>query len=308
MRILVATDGRPPALGAEELVRRLAEPTRTEVTIVHALEYGNELVGESYATEVLGQTDARFRAAGFGTTTIRVDGDPAAAIEKELAHDGYGVTVLGAGNHSWLGRLVFGSVSTHLLHSAPNPILLVHRGPNDDHDRIRVVIGADGSPAAMHAIEALIALTTPDRVEIAVRAVVPAPDVSFAAYPGVAVPATYVEQGLREAKEAAARGLDRSTERLRLAGFDAHGSLGSGWPATDLLDRCDRDEADLVVVGARGVGRIERLAMGSVSAHVARHAPATLVAHAEQIPAEHPDLIEGPNGGVRGERYSVRWR
>ena len=47
-----------------------------------------------------------------------------------------------------------------------------------------------------------------------------------------------------------------------------------------LLDEASQLEADLVVLGARGLGPIGRLTVGSVSAHIARHAPATLVAHA----------------------------
>lgn len=304
MRILFATDGRPPALAAEELVRRLMDPGRVEVTILHAVEYGDELVADRSAAEVLDAAEGRFRPGGFSTTSITAEGDPGVILEKELADDGYGMTVLGAGNHTWLGRLVFGSVSTHLLHVAPGPVLVVHRAPIEDHDRLRVVIGADGSPAAMRAVDALIAFTTPDRVEVSARGVVRLPDVAFAAYPGASVPSGYVEEAFADAREVVSDGLERTLGRLRDAGFPAHGSLGRGWPANDLLDRVDRDEADLVVVGARGVGRIERLAMGSVSAHVARHAPAALVAHATHGALEHH---EGPDGDVRDNRYGVRW-
>lgn len=307
MKILFATDGRPPAVAAGELLRRLVDPSKAEVTILHALEYGNEVVADSYATGVLGEAEQAFRSVGIESTAIRVDGDPAECIEKELSDEGYGLTVVGAGNHTWLGRLVFGSVSTHLLHVAPSPILLVHRAPPTDHDRLRVVIGADGSPASMRAIDTLVALTAPDRVEVSVRAVVRTPDLAFAAYPGGVVPAAFVEEALGSAKHAATDGLERALERLRAAGFAPHGSLGSRWPATDLLDRVERDEADLLVVGARGVGRIERLAMGSVSAHVARHAPATLVAHADLAP-DLGDDIEDPDGDVSHSRYAVRWR
>jgi nucleotide-binding universal stress UspA family protein len=176
-----------------------------------------------------------------------------------------------------------------------------------DHDRLHVVIGTDGSPAAREAVDTLVSLTAPDRVEITVRSVVRTPDVAFAAYPGGTVPTRYLDEALAEARHAAGEGLERTLERLRAAGFAAQGSLGGGWPATDLLDRAERDEADLVVVGARGIGRIERVAMGSVSAHVARHAPATLVAHAEH-PFADRDRVDEPDGDVRASRYAVRWR
>lgn len=308
MKIMFATDGRPPAIAAEEMLRRLVDPSQVEMTILHALEYGNELVADSYAADVLEASQGRFRPVGIATSTIRAEGDPAVAIEKALIEDGYALTALGAGNHTWLGRLVFGSVSTHLVHVAPTPVLLVQRRPIEGHDRLRVVIGADGSPAAMQAIDTLTGLTTPDRVQLWVRAVVRLPEVAFAAYPGGAVPAGHVEEAFRDARDTATDGLERTVERLRAAGFSARGSLGSGWPATDLLECVDRQGADLVVVGSRGIGGIERLTMGSVSAHVARHAPATLVAHATLLTPDVDHDVSDPDGDVRRSRYGVRWQ
>jgi len=44
-----------------------------------------------------------------------------------------------------------------------------------------------------------------------------------------------------------------------------------------LLEGAERREADLVVVGARGLGRFRAKMLGSVSDRLIRHAPATLV-------------------------------
>jgi nucleotide-binding universal stress UspA family protein len=306
MDILFATDGRPPAIAAGELLMRLVDPSRVEVTILHALEYGNEVAGESYAEELLSVAETSFGGAGIPTHLVSVEGDPAVSIEKELAHGTQELTVMGAGNHTWLGRIVFGSVSTHVLHVAPTPVLLVHRAPHVDHDKLRVLIGADGSPAAMQAIDTMIALTDPDRVDVAVRTVIQTPNFAFSAHPGAYPPTAYVEEVTDQARKTAAMNLERSLERLRVAGFTAHAGLGTGWPANDLLDRADRDEADIVVVGARGIGTIGRLTMGSVSSHVARHAPAALVAHARGHLVETEE-IEEPDGDVSRNRYTVRW-
>jgi nucleotide-binding universal stress UspA family protein len=50
-----------------------------------------------------------------------------------------------------------------------------------------------------------------------------------------------------------------------------------GLPAAALLDLAERDSSSLVVVGSRGLGRLERMALGSVSDAIARHAPAAFV-------------------------------
>jgi hypothetical protein len=97
--------------------------------------------------------------------------------------------------------------------------------------------------------------------------------------------------------------------RIRAAGFRAEGSLGEGWPGTDLLELAADRRADLVVVGAHRSGFLEHLVMGSVSAHVARHAPATLVAGVQAHLVDEPPIepIEEPNGAVTRSRYPVRW-
>jgi nucleotide-binding universal stress UspA family protein len=295
LNILFATDGRQPARAAADLLTRLADPAHVDVTVLHAFEYGNEVFAESYARDVLAEAETTFGGAGLPAHLISVDGDPAIAVEKELAQGEYGLTVLGAGNHTWLGRLVFGSVSTHVLHVAPTPVLVVHRAPDAGHDRLKVVIGADGSAGVAHSIDTLIQLSDPGRIEVEVRTVIPTANLAFAAHPGGVVPMTFVEELDRQAKQRATEHLEATLERLRSAGIVPRGSFGRGWPGNDLLEHAERDEADLVVVGARGLGVVGRLTMGSVSAHVARHAPAALVAHARRHPIGAEE-IEEPDG------------
>jgi nucleotide-binding universal stress UspA family protein len=302
LSILFATDGRQPARAAADLLTRLADPTNVDVTVLHAFEYGNELFAERYAGDVLAEAGTTFDGAGLPAHLISVDGDPAVAVEKELTQGAHDLTVLGAGNHTWLGRLVFGSVSTHVVQFASTPVLVVHRAPDVEHDRVQVLVGTDGSEAVEHSIDTLIQLTDPNRIEVEVRSVIATPNLAFSAYPGGVVPSMHVEELIREARQAAVEHLETTLERVRSAGFEPSGSLGEGWPGNDLLAHAERSEADLLVVGARGLGAFARLTMGSVSSHVVRHAPATLVAHAPVL-RPHP---QGPDGDVDQSRYPVR--
>src|SRR5512132_1323915 len=129
MEILYATDGLPPATAAGELLRRLADPSRVDVAILFAQDLADEAIDDSVAMGVK-EVENAFRGAGSATRVLRKKGDPVNSIEKVLADQGSELIVMGAGNHHWLGRLAFGSVSTHMLHSAPVPVLLVHRAPD----------------------------------------------------------------------------------------------------------------------------------------------------------------------------------
>ena len=305
MEILYATDGLPPATAAGELLRRLADPNRVNIAILSAQEVAAEAMDDSVA---IGQEEAEkaLRGAGIATRVLRMRGDAVVSIEKVLAEQEFGLVVLGAGNHDWLGRLAFGSVSTHMLHSAPVPVLLAHRTPDLTHERLRVLFGADGSPSAASAMDTLTAIAEPSHIDLEVRTVVRTPELAFSAHPGAYVPTRYLEDLLAAERGTAKKHLGEALDGARAMGFTANGSLGTGWPANDLLSHADETEADLIVVGARGLGTVARMTVGSVSAHVARHAPAALVAHARGHLVETEE-VEEPNGDVSSDRYPMRW-
>ena len=279
-KILFATDGRGPANDAGRLVRRLVDPDRVTLTILHAAGHGDGHVVERGAQVILDKAQQEVFDGGIKAVTILTIGDPDVAIEQELGLDDYGLVVVGAGNHPWYDRLVFGTVSTHLLHDAVVPVMAVHWVREHEDGPVRVLVGADGSASVGHAINTLIAVSAPAMVEVEVRSVVEAPVVAAAGHPGGFAPATFIDEVTTAHRHTADVHVDEAIQRFRQAGFTAEATVGEGAVASDLLDRATAIDADLIVVGARGLGPVARLAVGSVSAHVARHAPAVLVAHA----------------------------
>lgn len=275
-QILFATDGRPSSVAAAALVERLLDPSRVEVAIL-SLPDPWTTTPDDYREDLLGVTEQTMTEVGFRARSILRDEDPATGVEKESAGGEYGMVVLGAGNHTWAGETVLGSVTSHVLREVPLPILVVHRPPDALHRRLRVLVGADGSPAAAHAIDTLARITTPDRVNILVRTVTRMPEIVLSGHGGVCI--SNVPEACSADVNSASEHLDDALTRLRSEGFTPEGSIGTGWPATDLMDQAKQEQADLVVVGSRGVGTLERTSLGSVSAHVTRHAPAVLIAH-----------------------------
>lgn len=68
---------------------------------------------------------------------------------------------------------------------------------------------------------------------------------------------------------------------LQGRGVRCQGHVVRDDPATAIIDVAEREGADLVVVGSRGLGEIRRFLRGSVSARVAVHAPmSVLIVHA----------------------------
>lgn len=284
MRVLYPTDGRPPAVAAAELLTSLVDRRNVQVTVLYIDEYGNQLVADAAAAEVLDQALESIRGAGIDAEPKRSAGSRAIgggvkhAMERELADGGYRLVVVGAGNTGRLGSLILGGVSTFVVHHSTVPTLVVHRSPIEGRDRLRLVVGTDGSAAAELSVDTLIAVASTQRCDVFVRSVVepqttPPPGLQAIA----TAPSDESERMLTEQGQDADRYVSAALERLARAGFRCDGDVVRGHAGVALLDAVRDRDADLVVVGTRGRGRIAGIALGSVSAHLVRTAPATLV-------------------------------
>jgi nucleotide-binding universal stress UspA family protein len=75
---------------------------------------------------------------------------------------------------------------------------------------------------------------------------------------------------VRERREAVAQ---RLVERGRTMDVPVTFLVWTGEPGESIVEAAEAEAIDLILVGAHDRGRIGRLLMGSVSEHVARHAP-----------------------------------
>ena len=74
MRVLYATDGRPPAVAAAQLLARLAVPEQVRVTAMYVDDFGNRLVADRAASSAFDATRATLSEAGFDVDFRRVSG------------------------------------------------------------------------------------------------------------------------------------------------------------------------------------------------------------------------------------------
>jgi nucleotide-binding universal stress UspA family protein len=145
-----------------------------------------------------------------------------------------------------------------------------------------VVVGYDGSNDARRALDAAIshvedggivhvvtAFDQPTRAELT-RIIERLPDEYRNTWSSEEGPRGY----LRDAEAA-----------LERAGLRHEGHFVDDHPAAAILDVADQVDADLIVIGTRGLGRVERFLRGSVSARIANHARTSLM----MIHSEEPD-------------------
>lgn len=267
MKILFATDGGQPARAALALVLKAARRDRNEIVVLGS----NESLVEA-ATD-------RLRGGGFEGGSKVFEGSPGPAVVAEIESGRYDLTILGAGNRNLLGRLLFGSVSTKVLQAARSSVLVVHRF-EDDGSPVRVLVGTDGSSDAAVALEQIGGLLDPTSCLIDVLSVGEhlMPQITFPIpRVGYAVSALTPEQQ-KEWTAAAQATADDASSALRDAGYNVESRAVLGAPGPRLLAEAEETEADLVVVGSRGLGAIDRAITGSVSDQIVRTVPAALVA------------------------------
>lgn len=136
-----------------------------------------------------------------------------------------------------------------------------------------IIVGVDGSPGAHRALDWAMKEAAAHHAPLTVVAVHEVPINGWTGHPDI-LPADVpeLEKTRRAAEEAVSKAVAQLGES-RPASVTLHAA--NGFPAEELIN-ASRD-ADLLVVGSRGVGGFTRLMMGSISNQVVHHAHCPVV-------------------------------
>jgi len=301
MRILVAYDGSISADAAIDDLRRAGLPAQAEALVVCVADKGlvpphpadrKEIHADpdessrsklAEAEVLAGNASARLRSH-FPQWTVSSEalwGSPAKIILDTSARWHPQLVAVGSHGRSVVARLFLGSVSMELIHKAACSVRITRMGavPRSDGP-IRIVIGNDGSEQAEMVIRSVTARSWPEGTEAqivsAVQTLVPVTNEldasTFAQEPAYSV--------IREADERLRFRLDsiaaESANALRRAGLIVTTRVVDADPREAILTAAELVRADTIFIGARGLGRMERLLLGSVSNYVVTHAHCTV--------------------------------
>ncbi len=78
---------------------------------------------------------------------------------------------------------------------------------------------------------------------------------------------------ITDVRDAAARRLEKSAEKVRARGLRCDAHLVHGRPVDGIVDAAERLRADLVVMGTRGLTGLKHVLLGSVAERTIRFAP-----------------------------------
>jgi nucleotide-binding universal stress UspA family protein len=276
MRILVATDGSADAGNAIEWLMHLPLPADAAVELVTVAPrpiFHNDALAwaelQAHTPGLLEDARARLAKRWPTVTADMLYGDPRETICNAAYRRGADLIVLGARGLGAISAFLIGSVSLGVARHAPCAVLVCKGAPRPVQT---VTVAVDGSPDSAAAFEFFSALPLPAGLTTRLLGVVQplgrypssAPDLIS---PALISALKQYEDGLRQELQTP---LEEAAQALS-------GRVGSvvkltpaGLPAEVIVRNAS--DADLVVVGARGLGPLKRVLLGSVSENVLAHA------------------------------------
>ncbi len=132
-----------------------------------------------------------------------------------------------------------------------------------------VVVGTDGSASSRRAAGIATSMARRNGAKLHILTVVRPPE-GWWGVVGSPPSAASMSKAMADAQREV---LDETVANLELDGVDWETGEEVGDPATALSEYCATRGADVLVVGRRGAGLIERLVMGSVADRVVHIAP-----------------------------------
>ena len=279
MRILLATDGSDDARAAAAWLSQFPLAGGSELRVVSAVTgpastlvmrpvqaFLISLKGEA---ELAAEIARAALAPRFQTVDTQVaEGDARNVILRAAEAWPADLIVLGARGLGAVASALLGSVSIGVARHAHCSVMVVKAGT----PRLRgALVAIDGSSHSEAAVEFLTQLPLDAAVVVRLVGVVERPR-----YPATtpAVVAGLVREAIEKLTEERRAALDtalaNAAARLTRVKILERQIL-VGRVVDEIVEAAGRPDVDLVVVGARGVGALERIMLGSVSEGVLRH-------------------------------------
>jgi nucleotide-binding universal stress UspA family protein len=285
MKILCGVDGSADSFEAVRFVSRLLDPNNAQMALYYTPPKAAGPTGQALAQTVFGECrgclpEGLAQSVHTIVGTERPQHGTIGAAETWGAH----LIVVGARGVGPVQRLLLGSVSTTVSQQAKVGVLVVRRAANNPPvEAPRVLVAYDGSEASRHAARLLDRLVWPEGTIGRVMSVCES---------GLGELPEWLKERTRDAEtEAMSQNwvreheVEKQTLHHELTAFShklprpfrTDPLVVDGDPANEILKAIDSERADLVVMGARGMGTLERLFLGSTSQKVLHHAPCSVL-------------------------------
>jgi nucleotide-binding universal stress UspA family protein len=291
MKILIGYDGSEHAEAAIADLDRAGLPQAAEAFVAAVsesllpvpLSFGG--VETSYADPAVTGESGAYEIAKAGARKVsemfpswHVDhgaavGSPESVMLSKAEEWKPDLIVIGSQSRGAIGRFFLGSAAQSLVTNAPCSVRVGRRTKDRMSSELRLVAAVDGSKHSSAAVSTIVGRYRYEDCRVRLISVTelgnyqsiksfdlvePTPQVDRAAH----------QAEIKRAEDAALNAVAKLTD----AGFSVSSVVENGDPRDVILRQAEEWDADCVFVGARGLNRIERMLLGSVSSYVAARA------------------------------------
>ncbi|HXC67950.1 MAG TPA: universal stress protein [Nitrospiraceae bacterium] len=282
MKVIAGVDGSKYARWAIEWIAQFPFASSPQVTALHVMDIVSlrapflgqpVVIGNAHfiraeitrlvtrGKKIVAETTTLLSSLHVKGRVVTERGTIATSILRR-ATDQNRLVVIGSRGLDALDRFMLGSVSTKVTLHAPCSVLVVKQAP-----RLlkRVILAIDGSKSSEKTLQFLLRNMrstqrnpsvwekgTEEAITVMVVHVMPSSKCS-------------------EMKESGKALVHSYAEKLVMAGYEVEEILRFGNPADEIIKLAQRRNADLVLTGAKGLGAIGRLLLGSVSMRLIQH-------------------------------------
>ena len=286
MRVLVALDATPRC---GEIVAELASrpwPADTAFLLLHVLDPFPFAKAPISLQRAKDDAEAQLKEAGrklcTGGWAIEEDvvlGRARQKIAKIAASWNADLVIVGSNKSGALTRLLLGSTARAVLRHASCAVEVVRPRADGESASVekgmKILVATDGSEYSLAAVQSVASRPWPEGSKFKIISI-PEPFMPVNMFPQFEL--KEIEDQNTAALKDARRYADAGAEILRKA--DLETSTETPLPldndAREIVKEAERWHARMVVLGSHGRRGFDRLAMGSVSEHVALHAPCSV--------------------------------
>jgi nucleotide-binding universal stress UspA family protein len=306
MKVLVGVDGSSNSLATVAFAGRLVDPERDTLVLAHISPPLPFTGDDQLDPGVVSRAQGALANAVFDEAAMRLpeewhgrferreaSGEPGHGLLRLADEIGAELLAVGFRGTGLFERFLLGSVSRAVVHSAHVPVLVVKTTGGRESEKVagtpdgtfRALAAYDGSDFGVKMSAIAGKLAWPDSTRGWVLTVVPpmfhhqlpAWMKPVERDPDVQAMAAAWQQEYDQQLAAAVDELEKFQQTLPASFHGTEPIVAQGHPAEQILATIDRQKIDLVIVGSRGHGAVERLLVGSTSARVVNEAPCSVL-------------------------------
>ncbi len=245
-------------------------PTTIKRSIEKSREHSQEALRVARSLSEHGTQEVKKAFPRWKVSPESCADSPVWALVKKAEEWKADLIVVGAHGHSQLGRFL-GSVSQMTVVHSSHSVRIARPRPNPNAEKIKILVGVDGSAGSASAIEAVANRQWPPQTEIFLMSVIE-PKLSALLRHLTPPDIQWILEKTDDERTALGHLLESYAKKLRPHGWIVTCRVEAGDPKRVLIEHAETWQADSIFLGARGLGNLKRFLIGGVSSAVSAQA------------------------------------